>query len=345
MLPRDIMLASPPSGHSLRGCVLTLLASSSLLAQVKVPTTPAAQPLADYTFPTFVHGDGRQNLSAFRGQPLLIVTFADVWGQTAGIDRAIALMERHGKQGLQLILGHTTSGGTFADAAKDADLGAWAMRRYPGLQVRMCSDLIHTPWSWADLGMPPYWAVIGADGAAVATGSLEKGAKELDAAMTKAMQQFAAGWGTEEEASLRRILHHKGDLAAAHAKATASLQAEVASTWQRRVAIAEWLLHDGQWLRAKSEHDVLATFAKAVPEWAASLQSLAQTLGDPAAKRELELDGKLQAMLKPLQEKSPAKDLPKRLRDLAAKYPGASVAARVERIAKQVEQALEIKSR
>ncbi len=342
--PTSAMLPLRLFVHSLRACVLlAALANANAFAQAAAASGSGAAPLRDFTFPTFANGDGRQKLSEFHGQPLLVVTFADVWGQTAGIDRAMKLLERYGKGGLQVVLAHTTSGGTFADGAGNVDPAAWAMRRYPGCNSRLCGDLTHTPWNWSGLGMPPYWAVIGPDGTAFGTGSFEKGAKELDAATHKAMEQFEAGWGTADEAALRKLLHHKGDLLAARAKATGSLSAEVDAVWKRRLASAEWLLTDGQWLRAKAEFDALALAAAAVPEWKESLATMSKALLDATSTQELDLDAKLQTLVKPLQSKSPAKDLPKRLRDFAKKHEGAAVAKRAERLAALAEQALAIR--
>jgi hypothetical protein len=331
-------------GHSFAGCVLVSFVSTLLpfaSAQTTVTLTGTKE-LADYTFPPFANGDGRQQLSALRGQPLVVVTFSDVWGQTAGIDEALKLFEKHGRNGLQLIFAHAVSGGTFEDGAAKVEFAAWAMRRYPGCPARLCGE-IRPPWSWGGLGWPPYWAVVGPDGTLSGSGDLEKGAKGLAAAVAAAMAQHDTGWGTADEAAVRVLMHRKNDLAAARAAARDALVAEVDGVWRRRVAIAEWLLADGQWSRAKAEHTALAAAASGVAEWRESLQALTSALDAAASARELELDAKLAALMKPLAAKRPTKDLPKRLRELATKNAGTAVGARAERLAKLVEQALAVK--
>lgn len=55
------------------GLLLSLLAALPVAAQQRASV---GQPVPDVTFPEFLNGDGRQKLSDFLGQPVVI----DLWG-------------------------------------------------------------------------------------------------------------------------------------------------------------------------------------------------------------------------------------------------------------------------
>ena len=321
----------------LRLSLAILSLSPVLVAQAAAP----GEQVPDVEFPAFANGDGRQQLSQFRGEPVLVCTFSDVWGGTAASDKACKLKEQHDE--LVVILMHTEGGGTFGDAAKGVDLGAWAMRRYPGADVRLCPVVKSPPWQWQNTGKPPYFAVVGADGRLVAVGTMEKGSRALEEAVDTAIDQFGAGWGDGDEPAVRKLLYKKGDLGAARSKAPVTMLGEVRGVFARRCAVVEWLLDDGQWLRAKEQLDELTQAAEGDEEWTAAAAGLAARFTADEGKQELELAGKLQRLLKPLAKKGPDKNVPKKLREFAEKANGTSVGARAGRLAALTEQAVAVR--
>jgi hypothetical protein len=56
-----------------RSFVAAALVALPLVAQARAEV---GQKIADHTFPSFLNGDGRQSLSEFFGQPVMI----DIWG-------------------------------------------------------------------------------------------------------------------------------------------------------------------------------------------------------------------------------------------------------------------------
>ena len=310
------------------------------------PATLAAQgaptaPVADLTFPTFANGDGRQKLSDFRGHAILVATFADVWGGMAASDPAVKLWREHEDAGLIVILMHLASGGTYEDAATKLDLGAWAMRRYPGSGVRLCKDFDPT-WRWTG-AMSPFFAVLGPDLSVVATGDVQKGARPMQEAVAAALQRCNKGWGAAEEAPVRALAYGKGALGQARSTAPASLVPELDALFARHVAVVEWLIADGQWQRAKAQSARLESAVKGFDEWSSRAATLTASFATDSAKAELDLDGKLARLLDPLNKGAPEKALHKRLADFAKKNDGSSVGGRAARIATLVEQALTAK--
>ncbi len=304
-----------------------------------VSTQAPAQGQVSLPFPDFVNGDGRQSLAEFQGHAVLLVTFAEVWGGLAGLDRGTKLLEEHADDGLVVIASHVPTGSTFGDGASGVDLGSWVMRKRPGSQVLFCGD-VRSAWKFEG-DLPPNYAVFGPDGVLVRQGDLQKGTSDLDKAVDAALRMAVNGWGRPEEAAVRALLR-RGSLAVARAKAGAdpALLAEVDAAFARRTAGVEWLLGDGQWMRGKASADALVGAATGVTEWEASVQALVARFADDAGKRELDLDGKLSALLKPLAQKAPERTLPRRLRELGTKASGTTVGTRIERVAKVVDGAL-----
>lgn len=320
--------------------VLALVVATDLLPGQRAE--PGDLVREDFAFPTFVNGDGRQTLAEFRGQPVLVVTFADVFGGMAAAMRAVKLHRKFADDGLVVILTHVKAGSTFGSGAEGKDLGAWSMKRYPGWDVRIC-ERINAPWDWFDKGMPPLFAVIGCDGKLVLAGSTQRDAKRMDEAVRATVKRAKRGWGSKEESAVRGLLHGKGDLAAARAKATTdALRQEVTRVYARRLATIRWFLEDGQWLRAKRDADLLAKGVKGVGEWEAQVADLQSRFASEAGKRELALDARLHKLLKPFAKKAPRKGADKALRRLAEQNDGTKVGARAGRLAERVALAVNV---
>ena len=316
----------------MRSPALALLVALPLWAQ-----SEGKGPAADYTFPTFTHGDGRQKLSEFSGNPVLVASFADGWGGTAVSQIALDLHEAHADDGLIVILAH--QGPLHPDGPVEA--AAWAMRLHPGAWVRTCQSVSNNPWGWG--GLPHYYAVIGPDGELLGAGNVEANTKAMTAAVETALRRSAKGWGDDAEAAVR-CWYGRGALAKARAKADAcGLGAEVDARFERQCAAVRWLVADGQWLRAKKEAEQLAAGAKGVPAWDAAIAALLTTFADEVARRELDLDTKLARLTAPMMKKRPDDQLAKRLREFAKKHEPSPVAARAARLAELSEQSRKIR--
>jgi len=296
----------------------------------------------DMTFPEFNQGDGRQKLSEFRGQPVLVVTFADVFGGLSAAMRGIKLAKAHRNDGLVVIMTRVKAGGTFGDGTEGVDLAAWTMKRYPGADVRVC-DRVRPAWNWRGLGMFPYYAVIGPDGKLVGVGAMPKTPKGLAQGVATAVAQVRKGWGSKEEAAFRKRLHGKQDLAFALANSTGLLRGEANGIVARRLKAIDWMLDDGQWLRAKKAADKLSKQVAADAEHSKAVDERLARFVTPAGERELGLDKKLQRLLKPFQKRAPGKNADRALRKLAKTATGTTVGARAERMASRVAAAAKIR--
>lgn len=317
--------------------ICSLLLFPVALAAQAAPRTP----VPDVTFPAFANGDGRQRLSDFQGHAVLVVTFADVWGGLAASDPAVKLHEAHHDENLVVILTHTPSGGTYADGATDIDLGAWALRRYPGASVRLCGQMQPT-WRWQG-EMSPFFAVIGPDQCLIASGDVQKGARPMQDAVAAALAQCNKGWGTADEAAARALAFGKGSLAQARSHAPGSVVAEVDAAFARHATAIEWLVADGQWQRARQSSARLEVAAKGIDEWAPRVTALVAMFTTEAAQAELELDAKLTRLVETLRKGTPDKNLHKRLAEFARKSEGSSVGNRAARLTALVAQAMALK--
>lgn len=311
---------------------LPLLALSLALP---VAGQDAAARTAGFTFPEFHQGDGRQKLGEFAGETVLVATFFDGFNGTGFASAARKLHEKHGGEGLVVVLAvHPLP---RAAGAPEVTPGAWALHAGIEPGVRVCDLPKQAPWSWN--GDPPYYAVVGPDGAVVAAGNFNDSPKKLETAVQTALRMGSKGWGAGEQAAVRASCA-RGDLAKARAKAEAcGLSAEVDAHFERRCGTVRWLLADGQWQRAKQQADDLAAAAKDVDSWAGTVAALGAEFSSEAAKAELDLDGKLERLLRPLAKGRPDAQAARRLRDFAQKHEGSKVAARAARLAALVEQA------
>lgn len=318
---------------------LALAATGALPAQ----GAGTGQAVPDLTFPEFIHGDGRQKLSEFEGQPVLVVQFADVFSGLGALRRAIGLHEKHGHRGLVVIATRIDAGGTYGDGTANVDLGAWFMKRFPSADIRIC-DRVRATWDWQADGMPPNWAVIAPDGTLVDAGSEPKRSSDLAPAVESAMQQLDDGWGQDKSvAKARGLLYGKGQLVAAREAAAGKLDDEVAAAFARRLAAVEWLRENGEWLRAAADLETLRKSVSGDAKLTAAVDATAERFADDTGQRELALARKLQKLTRPLTRKKPGKGADRRLRAFAEKHPGTTVGERAARIADRVAQAVDIR--
>ena len=268
----------------------------------------------DHTFREFLAGgDGRQKLSEFRGQPVLVVNWTDTdFGRGAAKD-----VEKLSKElvpdGLVTILLDTHN--------KTAEeIEAAVMRLYPGSPARLTQNQ-KLPIEYLENGPPPNVALIGVDGTLLIAGSYTVDLPKAMKLVRTELKRAESGWGEHEAArKVRALLHGKHRLAEARAALEAALAAEPAqaellavraelearwSSWSRAVS---YFQEHGQYVRAQDEARALAEAVKGDPEWEAPAAALVRGFEDEEAARELELDKKLGALLAPLSKKSPERE-------------------------------------
>lgn len=314
--------------------LLLLLFPTALFAQRAEP----GDVVPDVTFPTFLHGDGRQRLSEFRGQVVVVVTFADVYGGMSAAQRAIKLHRDLAKHGLVVVMAHVQAGGTRGSGSAGKDLAVWSLNRCPGWDARMCEG-VNAPWNWHGKGTPPLYAVIGADGRLVAAGSIRSNPKQLDKSVHAALKQLKKGWGDKGEARVRALIYGRRQLGKAHVVAEGGMVREVADVYARQKGVVQWLLDQGQWLRAEREARGLAKAVSGMAEWETEVAELIGRFDTPDGRRELALDKKLSKLLSPLKKKGPRKGADRPLRRFSEKATGTAVGKRAAVLAERVARA------
>ena len=149
-------------------CCLPLLVPglvrSPAAAGQEAPKASIGQLVADHTFRDFLAGgDGRQKLSEFRGQPVLIVNWTDTDFGRGAAKEAEKLARELAPEGLVTILLDTHN--------KPAqEIEASVMRLYPGSPARLTQNQ-KLPIEYLDNGPPPDVALVGVDGTLLVAGS------------------------------------------------------------------------------------------------------------------------------------------------------------------------------
>jgi len=314
------------------------LSLSALRQDTPGPKATLGQAVPDFAFRDFLAGgDGRQKLSEFRGQPVLIVNWTDTdfgRGAAGEVDKVAKELV---PEGLVLILLDTHN--------KTApEIEASVMRLYPGSPARLQQNQ-KPPIEYLDNGPPPDIALVGVDGTLLTAGSytvdLGKALKLVKAELKKREK----GWGEDERARTARALAHgQGLLAAAksgveeglrtspdHAELKA-VRAEIDARFEQMTRSVRYFLECGQTLRAQEAARALAAAAKGDAEWEAQAAKFLQEFDGEAAARELELDRKLSALLAPLAKKAPDRE-PEKLRKFAAEASATRVGKRAQHLA------------
>lgn len=289
------------------------------------------QKVPDVTFPDFLNGDGRQKLSDFRGQPVVI----DKWGTRCppcigtAVPNAIRHDHEHASDGLVTILVESQG----ADAAQHE---AFLWKTFPDNQCFACTGI--------DVPIPesrgiPYCAVIGVDGTLLWVGNPAATPKPVEEFVAAELAKVKKGWGdTAEARKVRAALYGKNDLAAAAAvlalmadgDAKTQLQQEIDARYAVLKGAIAAQQERGCWLRAQAQAKALQKAVGAHATWAAEVASLVATFDSDDAKAELAMDKKLEKVEKLLRER---KDEPavKALKGLLAAGNNSKVGARAGR--------------
>lgn len=305
------------------GCLLSPLAAQQATVGAKA---------ADCTFPTFFNGDGRQQLSDFYGQPVVI----DQWGTNcppcvgAAVPNAIRHDHEFADKGLVTILVECQG----ADAKK---LEAFLWKRWPDNQCFSCVGvnvpLPHSP------GIP-FAGVIGVDGTLLWAGSPLGESKKMDDLIAAELDKVKKGWGTTPaRKKVRAALFGKDNLAGAAALVTALpegeertlLQAEVDARYAVRKRAITTLQEQGDWLGAQSAAKDLLKSVGSQANWVAEVQPLVAQFDAGENKAEMAAAKKLDKIVQSLRAKK-GDGAPKALEALVKDASGTKSATRAQQL-------------
>jgi hypothetical protein len=326
-----------------------LLSSGLLRAQdepaAKLPKTAIGERLPELTFREFLSGeDGRQKLSEFRGQPVLIVNWTDTDFGLGAATQAKKLAADLASEGLVTILMDSHN-------KKEEQIRASGMRLFPGSPSRLMQTQ-NLPIAYLDNGPPPDVALIGVDGTLLLAGSYTIDLSKAEKLVKAELKKLKSGWGEHEAARAARALAFgQQRLAAARAAIAEALAAEsgAAELGEVRSEIearfASWdgsvqqLMERGDFLLAQARARALAEAVSGDAEWAAQAAVRLAAFEQPEAVQELELDRKLTALLGPLEKRKPNEGDVAKLRKLAEGAGDSRVGARALRLAETAQLA------
>ena len=337
------------SANCLPLLALGVLLSTGLRAQdepaAKLPKTAIGERLPDLAFRDFLAGgDGRQKLSEFRGQPVLIVNWTDTDFGLGAATQVKKLAADLDAEGLVTILMDSHN-------KKEEEIRASRMRLFPGSPARFMRTM-NLPIAYLDNGPPPDVALIGVDGTLLLAGSYTIDLSKAEKLVKAELKKRKSGWGEHQAARAARALAFgQQRLAAARASIAQALAAEpgAAELGEARTEIegrfASWdrsvqqLMEQGDVLRAQESARALAEAVSGDAEWEAQAAVRLQAFEEPEAVKELELDRKLTALLGPLEKRAPNEGDVSKLRKLAESAGDSRVGARALRLAEIAELA------
>ena len=320
------------------------LAFLLLLAAGLAPGAPSDAAVGDlvpdFTFAEFLTGgDGRQKLSEFRGEPVLIVNWTDTDFGRGGADNVRKLAAELVPEGLVLVVRDTHN--------RSADeIRASVMRLYPGSPARFSRNM-DEPIEYEKNGPPPYVALIDVEGRLSVAGSYTVELGGMEKRVRAELEKQSSGWGTHAEArAARALLYGKGRLAEALARCDEALAAEpgepellavrgeIEARWAVLQRAVRYHMERGEYRLALEKAHSLADAVAGRPEWEEAARALLAELDTPEARAELELDAALSSALKPLSKDEPSPSDVKKLERLAAEAGDTRVGRRARELAR-----------
>jgi hypothetical protein len=291
----------------------------------------------EHVFRTFLAGgDGRQKLSEFRGQPVLIVNWTDTDFGRGAAGEVEGLAKELVPEGLVVIL-------LDSHNKTEQEIEAAVMRLYPGSPARL-TQTQKLPIEYLDNGPPPDVALVGVDGTLLVAGSYTADMNKAAKLVKSELKRRKSGWGELEAARSARALLHGGNLAAARAAIEAALQAnpghaelaavqsEIAAGFDARARAVRYFLECGEVLRAQAGARALAAAVEGDAGWEAQAAALVREFESAEVRAELELDRKLAGLLQPLAKKAPDRE-PEKLKKFAAEAGATRVGKRALHLA------------
>jgi hypothetical protein len=262
---------------------------------------------------------------------VLIVNWTDTDFGRGASDRAEDVAESLTPDGLVVVLLETHN-------MKEREIEAAAMRLYPGSNAWFASNQ-KLPIEYEDNGPPPDIALIGVDGTLLIAGSYTSDFGKVTKLTKEELKRMKSGWGEHDAAKdARALAFGKRSLAEAKVLLDAALaaapeqrelleaQGEVETRRASWEASARTLLEGGQPLRAFETAQALSEASRGEASWGASAAGLLEEFTREPVAREIELDRRLEKLLKPLAKKPPKESDAAKLREFAT---GAAAGTRV----------------
>ncbi len=328
----------------LLGSVLVLGPEEAEVQQEDTKPKKAAigELVPEHTFREFLAcGDGRQELSDFRGQPVLIVNWTNTDFGRGASKMAEKIAEEWVPKGLISVLRDT-----HQQTAEE--IQAAVMKLYPGSLSRLTANQ-KFPIEYLDNGPPPDIALIAVDGKLLLAGSYTTDMGKVEKLLKADLKRQKSGWGEHDAARTSRALAYgKKRLAESMAVIEEALElepalpellevrTEIATRHENWAGSVQYYLDCGQYRRAQEAANALADASKGNAEWESQAATLLQIFESAEAKHELELDKKLAALLKPLNKKRPSASNEKKLRKFAVMAAGTKVCDRALHLAEIV---------
>jgi len=301
----------------------------------------AGEPLPDLAFRWVLGGDGRRQLSEFRGQPVLIAHWTR--GGFAPLDAvrvALDLEEKHADDGLvAFLMLHTDRDPTYLRAVQ--------MDMVPGASTRLLLEQeLHAVY--VENGFVPRIVLIGVDGTLRYAGSYQ-GSAELKKLLKAELEKREDGWGASEAAvEARALAYGKGKLGAARAgigdepedPELAALAGELEVRFDALERSVGFLRERGRPAEAREAAKALVEAGGGHESWTERAREVVEWLDDEAFREELGQERDLVRLLKATMSKPPRKGFDERLRKLAEDAGGSPVGQRAGRLADAVELVL-----
>lgn len=311
---------------------LRLLSAALLLALPTLAQKRAAvgDQVPEFSFGQLLNGDGRQNLSDFYGQPVVI----DFWGVHCGpcIGAAVPAAIRHDhefqKDGLVTVLVHSQQ-------ATADQLQAFMLKTFADNDCLVSVGASTPTPSFSGI---PHAAIIGVDGKLLFDGPALADPKQMEELIAAELLKVKKGWGATAEArKVRAALYGKNDLFAAatliaampDGEDRAALQGELDRRYTLRKKMVTEQQANGHWLAAQDAAKDLLRSVGTKAEWLAEVQPMLAAFDSDEGKAGLAADRKLDKVVKQLRDKK-RDGAPKALEALVKAAASPKVAARAQ---------------
>ncbi len=313
--------------------------------QTKNEPAAVGEAVPDIQFKTLLRGDGRDHLSQFIGQPVLIAYYSTVFAGMEAAKGTVKIEQDFAKEGVVVIL--------MELKRHDATyIEALAIQGLPGSTTRLArtQDL---PIAFdQERGLPPHVALIGVDGTLLYAGTYQQLSK-VKKLLKSDLKLQRKGWG---ESSLvkksRSLAYGKGKLGQAHSLVQEALvehasdaeliavEAELSARYASAIAAVDYLIEQGRAQEALARAKQLGDATRGHPEWEVEVTELLARFEQAEILAELQWGKKLNAILKPLRSKAPAEGLAAKVRKLAEEADGTHVATRAIALAKVIDYSI-----
>jgi thiol-disulfide isomerase/thioredoxin len=264
----------------------------------------------DFSFGQMLRNDGRQRLSDFYGQPVVL----DFWGVHcppcigAAVPAAIKHDHEHASSGLVTVLVHSQQ-------ATPDQLQAFMFKMFPDSDCFLTTGCSTPTPEFSGI---PHASIIGVDGKLLWDGHALENPKRMDELIAAELVKVKKGWGeTAEHKKVRAVLYGKDDLAGAAAlvaampegEAKTQLQAEIDRRYTVKKKAVEALVAQGRIADAQGAAKDLLKAVGTKADWAGEVQPMLAEFDSDANKAEIAAEKKLAAIEKQLREKKrdPAK--------------------------------------